>query len=214
MKTSKNTVAVSLTQNEAKRVSMDDFKGRVYMQHPEYEDILVSNLGDVIKINKMNGLIWPERLAVNVQSMGYHSTVIHGKSTHIGRLVLETFKADEYFEGAECDHINRNKRDNRVENLRWVSHKENCNNRSYKRKHNGKRTPIYFLLDDGTVQYYSSTKACMDDMQINQSTLQRLLATGQHSVYGGRFIWSDEVMKQTDEDQMRIYEYEQANRLF
>tara|TARA_R110000796_G_C14268213_1_gene400912 strand:+ start:37 stop:489 length:453 start_codon:yes stop_codon:yes gene_type:complete len=28
------------------------------------------------------------------------------------------------------DHINRNKKDNRVENLRWVSQKDNCNNSS------------------------------------------------------------------------------------
>lgn len=27
------------------------------------------------------------------------------------------------------DHINRNILDNRLENLRWVSHKTNCNNR-------------------------------------------------------------------------------------
>lgn len=34
----------------------------------------------------------------------------------------------EYFEGAEIDHINGIRKDNRPENLKWVTHKENVNN--------------------------------------------------------------------------------------
>ena len=34
----------------------------------------------------------------------------------------------------QVDHINHNRADNRIENLRWVSHQDNCRNKS---KHNG-----------------------------------------------------------------------------
>ena len=51
------------------------------------------------------------------------------RSVH--RIVAETFleKPEEYGK-IEVDHINRNRQDNRVENLRWVTHEENQANRS------------------------------------------------------------------------------------
>lgn len=43
------------------------------------------------------------------------------------RLIWEVFNG-EIPEGMEIDHINTNRSDNRLENLRIVNHRENCNN--------------------------------------------------------------------------------------
>lgn len=45
----------------------------------------------------------------------------------VHRIIYETFKG-EIPDGMEIDHINTIKTDNRLENLRLVTHKENCNN--------------------------------------------------------------------------------------
>ena len=48
---------------------------------------------------------------------------------YVHRIVAETF-IENPRECREVDHINRNKQDNRVENLRWVTHEENQANLS------------------------------------------------------------------------------------
>lgn len=58
-----------------------------------------------------------------VASNGYVQTSIGG----VHRLIWEAFKG-EIPEGYEIDHINTIRNDNRLENLRLLTHKENCNN--------------------------------------------------------------------------------------
>ena len=97
----------------------------------------VSNLGNVKAVEKIVGhptgqCRRPEKI-VKLQngSSGYAVVNLckNGKprTTRVHILVAEAFL--EKPEGKyEVDHINRNRKDNRVENLKWCTHKENMNN--------------------------------------------------------------------------------------
>lgn len=58
---------------------------------------------------------------------GYRTITYKGTEYPVHRLVLETF-VGPCPDGFECDHINRKRDDNYVENLRWVSKTENQRN--------------------------------------------------------------------------------------
>ena len=82
-------------------------------------------------------------LTANLESTGYKRVQLCKDGIHklerIHRLVAMAFIPN--IENKPCiDHINTDRSDNRVENLRWVTHEENCNN-DLTRK-NGKRDGI------------------------------------------------------------------------
>ena len=85
----------------------------------------VSNLGRVknVKRNKV--------LSKRLNKLGYDSALLFkngvGVNHGVHRLVYEAF-VDKIPKGLEIDHININPTDNRLENLRLVTHKENMNN--------------------------------------------------------------------------------------
>ena len=67
--------------------------------------------------------------------LGYLQVTLSGirKIALVHRLVAEAFIPNP-LGLRDVDHIDGNKTNNRVENLRWVSHKENCNNPNTKYK--------------------------------------------------------------------------------
>lgn len=60
------------------------------------------------------------------------------RTSLLHRLIMERIIGSEIPAGMEVDHINRNPRDNRRENLRLCSHRENTMNRSYINNTSGK----------------------------------------------------------------------------
>ncbi|WP_293666520.1 NUMOD4 domain-containing protein [uncultured Parabacteroides sp.] len=99
----------------------------------------VSNKGNVRSMHyfgksittKDNGV---KLLKLITNSSGYHVVSLKGKQYFVHRLVAEAFIPNG--DNKPCiDHINTITTDNRVENLRWVTHKENLLNPiSHKRR--------------------------------------------------------------------------------
>lgn len=92
------------------------------MSRPKYNfnDYIITRDGNVIS---PSGKVLNARVSKN----GYLRVIINGKDYYIHRLVANAFIPNEDNK-LELDHINGNKKDNRVENLRWVTRVENMNN--------------------------------------------------------------------------------------
>lgn len=123
-----------------------------------FNNYKVSNFGRVISI-RTNKILKPTD-----NGRGYLRFLLLGddNNTHtvyIHRIIAEAFIPNP--DNKPCiDHINTNKQDNRIENIRWVTYKENTNNElTIERVRNsGKknRKKICSIDEDGNKVVYSS----------------------------------------------------------
>lgn len=62
---------------------------------------------------------------ISISSHGYEVVTVNGKTKYVHRLIAEEhiLNPNNY---KTVNHINGNKRDNRIENLEWVSRRKNC----------------------------------------------------------------------------------------
>ena len=99
---------------------------RTINQYPNYQ---ASNLGRVMHI------IEYKILKLTILNNGYPSVQLYN-DTEIKTVVVHRLVAQEFIDNSEnkpfVDHIDRNKQNNCVNNLRWVSVRENSMNQNKK----------------------------------------------------------------------------------
>jgi hypothetical protein len=107
----------------------------IWKDVPEYEGIYqASNLGNIKGIDRMNSRgqnIKGKILKFSKDKLGYLKVGLTKNaiktSMKVHRIVAITFIPNP-LNKPQIDHINTIRDDNRVVNLRWTTHKENCNN--------------------------------------------------------------------------------------
>ena len=84
-----------------------------------------------------DGTVWAEYtrrctlLKGHRDKKGYHRYNYYGTDVEGHRLVAQHHMPPKPGPNYQIDHINRVRHDNRVENLRWVTREENCENRIF-----------------------------------------------------------------------------------
>lgn len=108
-----------------------------------YESLYqISNLGRVKRlkfahVSSSGKLTWVNKekiLTPKIDKKGYLFVRLGNgtkstKNFRIARLVAIEFISIPPFEKAQVDHIDRDRKNNTVDNLRWVSNSENCRNK-------------------------------------------------------------------------------------
>lgn len=104
------------------------YEDEVWKLHPVlYRE--VSNYGRLFNLSTKSNI----ENGITTGSMnreGYRRIKIKGKHYSVDRLVLETFTSIDEGVGKLCDHIDGNRENNHVDNLRWVTTEENSQNRT------------------------------------------------------------------------------------
>lgn len=132
---------------------------------------------------------------------GYNWIVLNNgkahKWVHIAKIVALTFIPNP-LGLQQVDHVNRNKDDNRVENLRWADSSTNGRNRGGF-THGSARPVAQFDLEGNYIATYESTWAAARATGVNQSSIWKVAKGFAHRNTAGGYIWRyyDERIKKT-----------------
>lgn len=191
---------ISIINSERWR-SLDDLQGEVWKESPLVQtdgSIYASNFGRVkicVKyvLNMRAGIIekYGNKNAILRQFIDgreYYKVMINKKPVSVARLVCSAFKENP--EGKRCvDHINGDRHDNREENLRWVSHRENSRNPNTRFIQRGtKRIEQYY--QGKLIATYGSIRYAAEETGIPRATLGKRLAAEGGKILLGGFVFS------------------------
>lgn len=137
----------------------------IWKDIPEYEGMYqVSNLGRIKSLNYMGQKGNESILLQRINEDGYCDVRLskndHRKRKLVHRLVLKSFVG---FSDLTVNHINEIRSDNRLENLEYMTTRENV---TY-----SQGTKVKVEYNNGNIEYFNSAVLCAEKMNCSQQAI-------------------------------------------
>lgn len=173
----------------------------IWVKIKEAPDYSVSNFGrirmDGRTVTKSNGVVATYRshiVGVSNKKCGYleaRLTVDNNKSIYrlVHRLVLSAFNPISNMDEMEVNHKDENKLNNVLENLEWVTSKENCNYGTRNIKCGEAKSKKIRCVETGVI--YNSGKEASEHTKATRSGISNCI-NGKKKKSGG-FHWEEVV---------------------
>lgn len=144
----------------------------------------VSNVGNFRRTNQCNAT----KLGYSIGKNGYKKVSLTKDgsyiSNYIHRLVAQAFIPNPENKPT-VDHINRNRLDNRVENLRWATYEEQRNNQT-----SGETIISATEISTGTTTIFESQHDCARTLGLPQSNINGCLKNRRKTSGGYTFEYA------------------------
>lgn len=161
-----------------KKKYLGDFTEKAWKVIQNYPDYMVSENGEFVKIKNNYYLLQQKR-------NGYLRVLLDGTYYSAHRIIWETFYNQTLSRKEEIDHIDGNKANNKIDNLRLVSHIDNMKN-AYHNGHRGQVAVKQYALNGEYLKTYPTIREAALDNNILEAGLKS--ATDRHGTSGG-FYW-------------------------
>jgi len=156
----------------------DEFEKIGEFEGVDYQDYEINKQGVVRKILKDN-----KRLVIKqFLSKGYMSVRLNKRNVRLHRLIAHKYCVHDNPEDNIVNHRNSNKLDNRVENLEWVTIKENTLQAI------GKEIKSIDIIT-GEEKYYRSISQAAEELNVLRDTIGRVCRGIRHSAYGRYWVF-------------------------
>jgi hypothetical protein len=130
---------MSFTKQKMQQIGIKE----MYLSIDDYPTYEVSNYGNVK--NKTTGRILKLGIIKGYQFVNLYDGINKPKTFKIHRLVLITFEGKSKDENQKCvDHIDNDRTNNCLFNLRWVTHQQNNFNASMQKNNTSGVKGVYF----------------------------------------------------------------------
>lgn len=163
-----------------------DEEGEEWVVIPNYPDYEISNKGRVKSFKYRHPIILKQDIRC-----GYRSVVLsnNGKTKHfqVHELVYFSFTKDTKVLEKVLDHIDGNKLNNKLDNLRYISQQENLNAALYEQKLTNKCKPVSAYKNGQFIKNFPSIAAASIELGVDNSAISKICKGIGKTVHGYSF---------------------------